>query len=179
MRQSISDLAGFILGRGQELSLLAQVTNIPRVSPHLAWCPLVAGMIKFNFDASFFNDTKISVSRVIARNTEGQLMGACAYSHSFIANVFVAEALVCERAILFAVDLGFHRVVIEGDSLTVIKNLNSGAAGHSILNPIFHDILSYRHSFIAINFNHVFHEANGAGHAMAFFGCQLIEPQFW
>lgn len=95
----MSDLACFILGQVRKLSLLAQFADIPQVASHLAWCPLIAGMIKLNFDASFFNETKIYVSDVIARNADGQLMGACVYPHRFVADVFVAEALACERAI--------------------------------------------------------------------------------
>lgn len=51
-------------------------------------------------------------------------MGACSYPYRGVGDVFVAEARACERAVLFASEMGFHRVVIEGDSLEPCAALN-------------------------------------------------------
>lgn len=59
----------------------------------------------------------------IARNEQGEIMGACFYPFCEVADVFVAEARACEKAVLFTLEMGFSRVVIEGDSLTIIKKL--------------------------------------------------------
>lgn len=97
-------------------------------------------------------------------------MGPCAYPYRSVADAFVVEALTCERAILFAIDLGFWRVEIEDDSLTVINKLNSDAVDMSIISPIIHDILSHQHFFTALSFSHVLREANGIAHDMALLG---------
>lgn len=44
-------------------------------------------------------------------------MGACTYPIVDVADAFVAEARACETAIYFARDMGFRKVVVEGDSL--------------------------------------------------------------
>lgn len=52
-------------------------------------------------------------------------MGACTYLHVLVTDVFVAEALACERVIWFAGEMGFQHIEVEGDSLALIKKLNS------------------------------------------------------
>ncbi|KAH1047790.1 hypothetical protein J1N35_038574 [Gossypium stocksii] len=46
----------------------------------------------------------------------------------------------CERAIQFAVDMCFRRILLEGDSLTIIKKLRTSAEDKSILRLVIHNI---------------------------------------
>ena len=41
------------------------------------------------------------------------------------------EALVCPKAVEFAVEIGLQRVIFEGDSTMVINALNHGSVGFS------------------------------------------------
>lgn len=90
---------------------------------NVGWRPPKTGIIKLNFDASFTSSTNFSISAVIARDSARLIMGTCTYPLVDIADAFVAEARACERAFYFALDMGFRKVVLEGDSLTVIKKL--------------------------------------------------------
>ncbi|KAL4280660.1 hypothetical protein GQ457_03G022750 [Hibiscus cannabinus] len=67
-------------------------------------------------------------------------MAACTYPHMRVADAFMAEAMACEQAVTFAIELGFRSVQVEGDSLSVIKKLVSAAPDKSILSPIIRDI---------------------------------------
>ncbi|KAH1047715.1 hypothetical protein J1N35_038499 [Gossypium stocksii] len=58
-------------------------------------------------------------------------------------DAFIAEARACEQAIRFAIDMGFRKVQMEGDSLTFIKRLNSYIKEKSILSLIVGDIKDY------------------------------------
>ncbi|KAK8691504.1 hypothetical protein V6N13_075014 [Hibiscus sabdariffa] len=93
-------------------------------------------MIKLNFDASFNSSLHSSVSGVVGRDSQGLLMAACTYPHTGIVDSFAAEAKACERAIIFAIDLGFRSVQVEGDSLSIIKKLNSPTSDKSEVRPI-------------------------------------------
>ncbi|KAA3467477.1 reverse transcriptase [Gossypium australe] len=92
--------------------------------------------MKLNFDESFKGDTNISIAAVLARNAEGQIMGACTYPYTGVADAFVAEARAYERALCFVLDMGFRKLILERDSLTIIKKLNSNRKDRSILRPI-------------------------------------------
>lgn len=65
---------------------------------------------------------------------------------------FVAEARACGRLIFFAVDMGFRRIILEGDSLIVIKKLKTSAKDKSILSSIFHNIRSTEKSFESVSY---------------------------
>lgn len=69
--------------------------------------------------------------------------------------------------------------LIEGDSLTVIKKLQSETRDKSILSPIIADIKSLLKYFRSITFHHVRREANEAAHALAQFGSNSDEERVW
>ncbi|KAL4325408.1 hypothetical protein GQ457_11G024590 [Hibiscus cannabinus] len=60
-----------------------------------------------------------SISGVIASDSAWLIMASCIVHHCHVAEMFVAEVLACLQAVTFAKELGFKRVVIECDSLTV------------------------------------------------------------
>ncbi|KAK8493194.1 hypothetical protein V6N11_062920 [Hibiscus sabdariffa] len=137
------------------------------------------GIIKLNFDASLNLSDKSSVSGIIARNSLGHIKAACAFAHTPIDNVFVAEAMACADAINFAIDLGFRSIQMEGDSLTVIKKLVSPSIDRSIISPIILDIKSKLGFFEKVTFSHVRRQGNQAAHALAKESLHLPLPRFW
>lgn len=51
-------------------------------------------------------------------------MAACTYPNNFVANPTTTEARACLQAVAVAEELGFRRLVVEGDSLTVVKKFS-------------------------------------------------------
>ncbi|KAL4361294.1 hypothetical protein GQ457_04G002860 [Hibiscus cannabinus] len=160
----------------ESLSSLSTPSVLPK---NVKWTPPDCGVIKLNFDASFISSSHSSVSGVVARDSQGLIMAACTYPHTGIADAFVAEAVACERAVMLAIDLGFRSIQIEGDSLSVIKKLNSSAMDKSAISPIIRDILLLKSLFEAITFSFVGRTGNKAAHALAKLGLQQGEPQYW
>ncbi|MBA0849266.1 hypothetical protein Goshw_013622, partial [Gossypium schwendimanii] len=111
------ELTGFIRGYIQEISLSQVPISSSRTMVKELWRPPNSGIIKLNFDASFKCDPKTSVVVVLARNDKGQIMGVCTYLYEGVADGFIAEARASERALLFAIEMGFRRILLEGDSL--------------------------------------------------------------
>ncbi|KAK8595413.1 hypothetical protein V6N13_016784 [Hibiscus sabdariffa] len=79
----------------------------------------------------------------------------------------MAEALACFQAIVFAKDAGFRRIVVEGDSLTVIKKVNCNILDKSIIAPIIHDVKEAAMNLESISFCFARREANNATHVLA------------
>ncbi|KAK5793603.1 hypothetical protein PVK06_034755 [Gossypium arboreum] len=109
----------------------------------------------------------------------GQIMGACTYPIVNIEDVFVADARACEQAIRFAFDLRFRCVQIEGDSLTIVKQVNSCTVDRSTLRPIVEDIKGRLRFFDRINFLNAIREANVAAHVLAREGPWFSEERCW
>ncbi|MBA0865046.1 hypothetical protein Goshw_008434 [Gossypium schwendimanii] len=91
-----------------EIETIADLRPPLLIAKQELWRPPEMGSIKINVDASFHAASKGSVSGAIARNDSGQIMGACTYPHIGIADAFIAEARACERAVIFAVEMGFR-----------------------------------------------------------------------
>ncbi|KAK8996033.1 hypothetical protein V6N11_076283 [Hibiscus sabdariffa] len=121
---SIHKFVAFIQSHYVELEAL---NNFPRnqlvVHPGV-WSPPTANIIKLNFDAHFISAINKFISSTIARNSLGQIIAACAYRHTSVADPFIAEVRACKMAVPFAIDLGFRQIQVEGDSLSIIKKLN-------------------------------------------------------
>ncbi|KAK8556731.1 hypothetical protein V6N12_003126 [Hibiscus sabdariffa] len=84
----------------------------------------------------------------------GLIMAASTYQHFAVTYSFIAEAKACEIAISFAIELGFRKIQVEGDSLSAIKKILSEVADKSILSPIVCDIKSKKEKeIIPINPN--------------------------
>lgn len=96
-----------------------------------------------------------------------------------MADAFVAEARACERAFCFALDMGFRNLILEGDSLTVIKKLTSNKMDRSILSPISQNIRSLERFFEKVSYQFVSREINRAAHALAMEGRHRVSPYFW
>ncbi|XP_052487946.1 uncharacterized protein LOC128041686 [Gossypium raimondii] len=125
LKYEFHELVGFVQSYGQDLSFAKAKDLTTGMQRNGLWRPPKPGIIKLNFDASFENNSNFSISAVLARDSEGLIMGACTYPIVDVADAFVAEARACERALYFAWDMGFRKVVVEGDSLTVIKKLET------------------------------------------------------
>ncbi|KAK8530895.1 hypothetical protein V6N13_030827 [Hibiscus sabdariffa] len=107
---SIHKSVAFIQSHYAELEALNNIpSNLLVVHPGV-WSPPAVNIIKLNFDAYFIFAINKSISGIIARNSLGQIMVACAYPHTLVADPFIAEAKTCEMVVSFAFDLGFHQI---------------------------------------------------------------------
>ncbi|KAK8631452.1 hypothetical protein V6N13_028240 [Hibiscus sabdariffa] len=179
LRQSIHMLSTSILAHVTELNIVGAI-NLSSLPPiPVKWSPPASGTIKFNFDSSFLSATKEAFFGVIARNSSGLIMAACIIPHSYVNDVFIAEAKACESAVTFALELGFRCVHVEGDSLTVIRKLSSAPTNKSIIQPIIGDIKAKLQLFEKVTFSHVGRQGNAAAHALAKLHTQFQMPKYW
>ncbi|KAL4387252.1 hypothetical protein GQ457_09G002290 [Hibiscus cannabinus] len=145
----------------------------------VSWQAPMENVIKLNFDASFDVHCNESFSGVICRDNAGFIMAACTTPHSHVADAFLAEALSCLQAVKFARDLGFSRVIVEGDYLIVIKKVCSKMADVSLINPVIFDIREVAKGFADIAFCFTHREANSVVHTLAREGKLFNCPMFW
>nr|XP_023910596.1 uncharacterized protein LOC112022259 [Quercus suber] len=79
---------------------------------------------------------------VIIRDNNGAVIGALSARVPLPQSVAMVEALACRRAIQFAVEIGLHEVIFEGDATVVINAISIGPANQSLYGHIVDDILS-------------------------------------
>ncbi|KAH1097645.1 hypothetical protein J1N35_014566, partial [Gossypium stocksii] len=132
--------------------------------------PSDIGVIKLNFDAAFQNDSKIATTAVLVRDSEGEIVGAETYLFKDVVDAFVAEARACKTVLLFAIKMGFRRLLVEGDSLPVIKSIKKKEEDKSVLRLITHHISILENYFDDVTNLFVPQMFNGATHTLALKG---------
>ena len=74
------------------------------------------------------------------RNEKGEVMAAMTACGPTVQTSEEAELLACRRALEFAVDVGFHRLIIEGDNSNVTHAISSFAYNNSLFGNVVDDI---------------------------------------
>ena len=82
--------------------------------PLVRWTPPPATCYKINFDAWL---------GVVCRDSEGNVLAALNQKVGLVQSVEMAKALVARRAVVFARELSFFEVHVEGDCLRIIQAL--------------------------------------------------------
>ena len=90
-----------------------------------------------------------------------------------------AELLACRKALEFALDAGFMDVVLEGDSLKVMRAISTGKANRSRLGNIYEDIQCLATGFWSYSVRTVKRNANGVAHALARFAKNVEDELVW
>ena len=96
------------------------------------WVPPPANLVKINFDDAVFSKENYSGVRAVIRDEKRLVLGLCKKRLPQAYSVVEVEAMVAATALAFANDLGVTRVILEGDSLAVIKALREG---EQLLSP--------------------------------------------
>ena len=101
------------------------------------WQPLPPSVFKINFDAALFSALNNSRFGAVIRNEKGVVMAT--KGPEVFCNEEV-ELLACRKAIEFAVDAGFSKLVIEGDNSSAMKAISALNDDQSMLGNVIGDI---------------------------------------
>ncbi|KAK9034799.1 hypothetical protein V6N11_076856 [Hibiscus sabdariffa] len=105
--------------------------------PHtrsLVWSYPPPRTIKINFDASFIPATSSSSIGVVAHDSFGLVLDACALMLSGAHSVETTKSYAFTRGIVMDLVNNWRNVIIEGDSISVVKILRSDATDNSIVD---------------------------------------------
>ncbi|MBA0804402.1 hypothetical protein Gohar_003989 [Gossypium harknessii] len=103
----------------------------------------------------------------VVRNAEGLIMAACTHLNEYIMDSTVAVACAYLQSITFAEDLGFRKIIVEGDSLIVIKKMRTPVDDKSCISAPVKEVKARIRSFESLNFSFVPRCANNAAHVLA------------
>ncbi|KAL4369617.1 hypothetical protein GQ457_05G031680 [Hibiscus cannabinus] len=134
------------------------------------WSPSPDLFVKLNFDGSFYLQAKKSWSGLIIRDSVELILASAYHSNSDINSAFEAEALAAVQGLDFAKDLGFHQLIVEGDSRTVINKLSHPELDRSNIHPFISDAKHLSRSFQSCRFTFVCRDENKVAHILASLG---------
>ena len=139
----------------------------PGSAESVKWNPLAQGSYKVNYDGAVFSDSNAAGIGVIVRNHQGEVMGSLSQRIPFPHSVEALEASAARSAIQFAKDLGFTKIVLEGDSKTVVDALLLREPCTTIYGHIIDDIKQIAQSLQSVLFLHTKREGNVMAHLLA------------
>ncbi|MBA0556135.1 hypothetical protein Golob_026262 [Gossypium lobatum] len=80
---------------------------------------------------------------------------------------FVAEALACRRATQIGIDMNWEKVIIEGDSLSIIKKCKTSIPDKSKVCAYIHDIHKLLLKYKECIFEYIPRARNSLAHTLA------------
>ncbi|KAA3480967.1 reverse transcriptase [Gossypium australe] len=142
-----------------------KIVNSPKVQRSWKHPPL--STLKINFDGAFDVQENLSASGVVVRNSEGYVIASKSILHEKVNSAFEAEALACREAVQLGMDLQTEDVIIEGDSLTVVKKCKNVLMDRSLIVSYIFDIQQMRSGFKRIRFEFISRSGNNLAHTIA------------
>ncbi|KAF5441962.1 hypothetical protein F2P56_037084 [Juglans regia] len=140
---------------------------------HFHHCQKVS--IKANWDAAIDKaNSRVGIG-VIVRNSEGAIMASLCSSMDLFPDPLLGEAIAARRASSFCADLGFQHVILEGDSLLVVKAIQNKEDSWSDSGLVIRDIKILLSKFLSWSILHVHREVNVIAHHLAKFALSCQE----
>ena len=104
---------------------------------------------------------------MVIRNSEGGVMASLSQQIPLPTIVAQVEALAARRAVEFAQELGFTRVIIEGDSESICKDLSNPSPSLALHGLLIRDAHELALSFTSITFAQISRQGNIVAHSLA------------
>ena len=116
---------------------------------------------------------------MIIKDTNGVVIGALSARVPLPQSVAMVEALACRHAVQFAVEIGLHEVIFEGDATVVINAISKGSANQSLYGHIVDDVLGQASLLHFSDFCYVPCSCNSVADALAKRAKTGPELQVW
>ncbi|KAH1073318.1 hypothetical protein J1N35_025646 [Gossypium stocksii] len=104
---------------------------------------------------------------IVARDSKGNVLLSCSEIHQQVATSFSAEALACQKATQIDIDMKWEKVIIEGDSLSIIKKCKMKSSDKSLVCAYIHDIQQLALKYKDYSFEYTQRMANSLTHSIA------------
>ena len=123
-------------------------------------------------------DRRIGIG-VVARNSNGEVLGSETKVVHLGLSPQVAEALAVLQGMLFALDMGWYHVIIQSDCLEVILASRSLRAPATELGTVLNDIFVILPRFDDLSFYFHPRGCNKVAHVLANFACNFHSGARW
>nr|POE91501.1 hypothetical protein CFP56_14609 [Quercus suber] len=148
----------------------------PPEQSHIIWKPPPSDWVKANFDGAVFKEQAEAGLGFIIRNDRGLVMAALTQSIPLPTSMEMVEVLAARRTLLFAKELGFEKVILEGDFEIAIQAMKNDAFSAAPFGHIVSDIKALSSHFRCLTFQHTCRQGNLVAHSLARAACNF--PHF-
>ena len=97
----------------------------------------------------------------------------------YVRNSEEAEALACRKAVIFAMEAGFSKLVIEGDNVKVMRDVSGLSCHNSLLGHIYEDICAYLNGMQHVSISCIKRGGNMVAHSLARCAKNISDEVYW
>jgi hypothetical protein len=165
-----------------ELSQVARVPDPPMIPPprrSAHWLFPRQNWVKINMDGAVFEDiNKIGVG-VVIRNDKGDFLAALSSLENWGSSPEDAEAIAATKAISFAASICLFDVILEGDSLNLMRALKDVNPNLSRIGHLIDYVKSESFLFRSVEFSFTPRAGNSVAHCLARYSKGLHSSLVW
>lgn len=111
------------------------------------WTPPPKNWVMLNVDATIFADSKCMGMGVVITSHIGEFLAACSQPFPFVTDPEIAEAMAMRKAVQFAKERGYLRIITALDCLSLVQKLNNSKGYRSTIAALVSDIKLYSFPF--------------------------------
>ena len=134
---------------------------------HTRWKPPDRDYYKVNYDGAIFEQQGKVGLGIVIRNSNGEVMASMSQLVQLPITVSQVEAMAARKATEFALEIGFDKIILEGDSKIVYKDLMNNGSSLALHGHLIQDVKVLVPLFSSICFSHVSQTGNQAAHSLA------------
>ena len=139
----------------------------------IKWKPPPSNWVKINFDRAVFKEQAEADLGSIIQNDHSLVMAAATQVIPLPASVEMVEVLAAQRALIFANERGFDKVILEGDSEIAIRAMKCDDYSVASFGHIISDIKALSAQFRCVIFQHTRRQGNMVAHSLARIACNF------
>ena len=144
-----------------------------------SWQPPSSLVYKLNFDAAVFSGIQCSSFGAIIRKSYGEVMAAMFVKGPSVNSSEKVEALAYRKAIEFAMEAGFSKLIIEGDNTVVMKAVAGSSGGYSLLGHVYEDIHCSLCGLHSVSISCMRRGGNKAAHILVQYARNITDELYW
>ena len=115
----------------------------------------------------------------MVRDENGLVLGSCSKRLPQAYSAVEVEAMAAATVLIFTNDIGVRGVILEGDSLAVIKALREGEQPLSPTGPLLEHVRMYSQRFEIVLYSHSKREGNSVAHSLARYANSISDFLVW
>ena len=115
----------------------------------------------------------------MVRDENGLVLGSCSKRLPQAYSAVEVEAMAAATVLIFTNDIGVRGVILEGDSLAVIKALREGEQPLSPTGPLLEHVGMYSQRFETVLYSHSKREGNSVAHSLARYANSISDFLVW
>ena len=143
------------------------------------WKPPLLSKLKVNFDGVVFREDQRAGVGVIIRDAEGRVCASMAESFHLPFSVAAVEVLVAKKALQLTKNLGFHSIILEGDSKIAIDGLLSKNSSLNEYGHLLSEAKEVADQMDVVEFQFVLRQANKSTYNIARHTTHVNEFMVW